>query len=48
MAVEVPSYHNTPAGSQTQLSSGWRRLAELQMLVGRDIELEFVFLKELA
>lgn len=31
-----------------QLSSGWRYLAELQMLVLRDVELEFVFLKELA
>jgi hypothetical protein len=31
-----------------QLSSGWRHLAELQMLVLRDVELEFVLLKELA
>lgn len=46
--VEVPSPGNTPAGSQMQLSSGWRHLAELQMLVSRDIVLEFVFLKELA
>lgn len=43
-----PSHPSTPAGAQMQLSSGWRHLAELQMLVLRDVELEFVFLKELA
>lgn len=46
--VEVPSNHSTPAGSRMQLSSGRSRLAELQVLVSGDIELEFVFLKELA
>lgn len=39
---------HTPAGAQMQLSSGWRHLAELQMLVLGDVELEFVLLKELA
>lgn len=37
-----------PAGAQMQLSSGLRHLAELQMLVLGDVELEFVLLKELA
>lgn len=48
MTAKVLSCHSSPAGSRMQLSSGSRFLAELQMLVSGNIELEFVFLKELA
>lgn len=43
-----PSNPSPPAGALLQLTSGWRHLAELQMLVLGDIELQFVLFKELA